>query len=111
MTHFLAAMVAYTGFETAYWYYRWWHNFRDKPFPTVKSLLWAILFSNLCIATGILMSIVTDAPMLQWRLGLVGLGLVFHLIPVWKQQVSNPLSFLFRASLAGFLTTWILYYV
>lgn len=113
ITVFLAAVVAYTCFEIAYWYYHWWHNFRNRGFPTVKSLLWAVLFSHICIALSICGAITMGHATLDqpWWVALSGLGIVYHLIPVWQQQVSNPLSYLFRAVLTGLLTMWIIDYV
>lgn len=111
---FLAAVIAYTAIEIAYWYFHWWATLKNEPLPIVKSMLSAVglFMTSLAIAIGTHLytgQVLFNDPL--W-LAFVGAGMVTHLLPVWKQKLggwATPGAYALKAAIVGGLATWLGY--
>ena len=101
---FLAAVLTYTAFEIAYWYYRWWKTVNKEPLPVVRSLLWAVFVAHLLVLLPCAYYIYTGHPPFSnpTFLGILYAGSVFYMVPIWKQTLNKhttPLMYLARTML------------
>lgn len=116
ITTFIVAALTYTCLEISYWYYHWFKQVGKEDMPIVKSLLFAVAYAHAMMVINANYHLVTGKDSLDngGFSGLLLLGAIGHLIPVWKQKLNFKATwyaYVLRVVAFSFVTSWGFYVI